>query len=121
MGSPKKYSKSIDIWAIGSIFAEMVIRKPLFFGDSEIDQMFNICKILGTPNEDTWLPCDECQDCSFFPKYPAKNLADLIPGLEPEGLDLLSQFLQIDPSKRISAKDALSHPYFDSIVNRNKE
>jgi len=46
-----EYSTPIDIWAIGCIFVEIVTKKPLFEGDSEIDQLYRIFRILGTPNE----------------------------------------------------------------------
>jgi serine/threonine protein kinase len=45
------YCTPVDIWAIGCIFVEMVTRKPLFPGDSEIDQLMRIFRVLGTPNE----------------------------------------------------------------------
>jgi serine/threonine protein kinase len=120
LGSPK-YSTPIDVWSIGCIFAEMVTRKPLFPGDSEIDELYKIFAIMGTPNEQTWPGVTDFPDYSeaTFPRWPAKNLADLVPGLEPEGIDLLCQMLQMVPSKRISAKDALSHPYFSSLTTRN--
>ena len=53
LGSPK-YSCPIDIWSIGTIFAEMVNRRPLFQGDSEIDQLFRIFRVLRTPTEELW-------------------------------------------------------------------
>ena len=53
LGSPK-YSCPIDIWSIGTIYAEMVNRRPLFQGDSEIDQLFRIFRVLKTPTEDLW-------------------------------------------------------------------
>ena len=53
LGSPK-YSCPIDMWSIGTIFAEMVNRRPLFQGDSEIDQLFRIFRVLRTPTEELW-------------------------------------------------------------------
>ena len=50
----KQYSTPVDIWSIGCIFSEMAMLKPLFPGDSEIDQLFKIFQVLGTPNEETW-------------------------------------------------------------------
>jgi cyclin-dependent kinase 2 len=50
----KQYSTPVDLWSIGCIFAEMAMLKPLFPGDSEIDELFKIFQILGTPNEETW-------------------------------------------------------------------
>ena len=50
----QKYSCPIDIWSLGTIFAEMINKKPLFQGDSEIDQLFRIFRVLTTPTEETW-------------------------------------------------------------------
>jgi serine/threonine protein kinase len=50
----KHYSTAVDMWSLGCIFAEMVNRHPLFPGDSEIDEIFRIFRILGTPNEEIW-------------------------------------------------------------------
>ena len=49
-----KYSCPVDIWSIGCIFAEMANKRPLFQGDSEIDQLFRIFRVLRTPNEEIW-------------------------------------------------------------------
>ena len=49
-----KYSCPVDMWAIGTILAEMFNKKPLFLGESEIDQLQKIFLILGTPTEDSW-------------------------------------------------------------------
>nr|XP_012634307.1 cyclin-dependent kinase 3 isoform X1 [Microcebus murinus] len=111
----KFYSTAVDVWSIGCIFAEMVTRKALFPGDSEIDQLFRIFRTLGTPSEATWPGVTQLPDYKgTFPKWPSKGLEEIVPSLEPEGKDLLVQLLQYDPSRRISAKAALAHPYFSS-------
>ncbi|XP_061370454.1 cell division control protein 2 homolog isoform X1 [Gastrolobium bilobum] len=110
------YSTPVDIWSVGCIFAEMVNRRPLFPGDSEIDELFKIFRILGTPNEDTWPGVTSLPDFkSTFPKWPPKDLATVVPNLEPAGLNLLSSMLCFDPSKRISARSAVEHEYFKDI------
>ncbi|XP_012893230.1 PREDICTED: cyclin-dependent kinase 3 isoform X3 [Dipodomys ordii] len=109
----KFYSTAVDIWSIGCIFAEMMTRKVLFPGDSEIDQLFHIFRTLGTPNETTWPGVTQLPDYkSSFPKWPSRRLEEIVPNMEPKGKDLLMQLLQYDPSQRISAKMALAHPYF---------
>ncbi|KAK2495869.1 hypothetical protein MC885_006824 [Smutsia gigantea] len=109
----KFYSTAVDVWSIGCIFAEMVTRKALFPGDSEIDQLFRIFRTLGTPNEATWPGVTQLPDYKgSFPKWTRKGLEEIVPNLDPEGKDLLVQLLQYDPSRRISAKSALAHPYF---------
>ncbi|KAL9329097.1 hypothetical protein ACSQ67_004100 [Phaseolus vulgaris] len=122
LGSPR-YSTPVDIWSVGCIFAEMVNQRPLFPGDSEIDELFKIFRILGTPNEDTWPGVTSLPDFkSAFPKWQPKDLKTVVPNLEPAGLDLLSciyvvfqRMLHLDPSKRITARSALEHEYFKDI------
>ncbi|KAB0400700.1 hypothetical protein E2I00_008326, partial [Balaenoptera physalus] len=92
-----------------------VTRKALFPGDSEIDQLFRIFRTLGTPSEAMWPGVTQLPDYKgSFPKWTRKGLEEIVPHLEPEGKDLLMQLLQYDPSRRISAKAALAHPYFSS-------
>ncbi|XP_055098159.1 cyclin-dependent kinase 3 isoform X4 [Symphalangus syndactylus] len=111
----KFYTTAVDIWSIGCIFAEMVTRKALFPGDSEIDQLFRIFRTLGTPSEDTWPGVTQLPDYKgSFPKWTRKGLEEIVPNLEPEGRDLLMQLLQYDPCQRITAKTALAHPYFST-------
>uniref|UniRef100_A0A9L0I8X6 cyclin-dependent kinase n=1 Tax=Equus asinus TaxID=9793 RepID=A0A9L0I8X6_EQUAS len=111
----KFYSTAVDVWSIGCIFAEMVTRRALFPGDSEIDQLFRIFRTLGTPTEATWPGVTQLPDYKgSFPKWTRKRLEEIVPNLQPEGQDLLMQLLQYDPSRRISAKAALAHPYFSS-------
>ncbi|KAL1780238.1 cyclin-dependent kinase 3 isoform X1 [Sigmodon hispidus] len=112
----KFYSTAVDVWSIGCIFAEMVTGKPLFPGDSEIDQLFRIFRTLGTPSEATWPGVSQLPDFkNSFPKWTRKGPEEIVPSLGPEGKDLLlSQLLQYDPSQRISAKTALAHPYFST-------
>ncbi|KAG5029153.1 hypothetical protein AAZX31_05G113800 [Glycine max] len=112
----RQYSTPVDIWSVGCIFAEMVNQRPLFPGDSEIDELFKIFRIMGTPNEDTWPGVTSLPDFkSAFPKWQPKDLKNVVPNLEPAGLDLLSSMLYLDPSKRITARSALEHEYFKDI------
>ncbi|XP_039246275.1 cyclin-dependent kinase 3 isoform X2 [Pipra filicauda] len=107
------YSTPVDIWSIGCIFAEMMTRKALFPGDSEIDQLFQIFRTLGTPTEVTWPGVTQLPDYKgSFPRWPKKEMKDIVPNLDRDGRDLLTQLLLYDPSKRISAKAALNHQYF---------
>ncbi|KKK16330.1 hypothetical protein P175DRAFT_0109745 [Aspergillus ochraceoroseus IBT 24754] len=109
----RQYSTGVDMWSCGAIFAEMCTRKPLFPGDSEIDEIFKIFRLLGTPDEATWPGVTSFPDFKpTFPKWKREEARNLVPGLEEDGLDLLEALLEYDPAHRISAKQACMHPYF---------
>ncbi|KAG4302139.1 hypothetical protein PCK1_001411 [Pneumocystis canis] len=122
----RQYATALDIWSIGCIFAEMATKKPLFPGDSEIDEIFRIFRILGTPDENSWPGITSYPDFkATFPKWSPKNLSELITELDSDGIDLLQKCLRYYPAERISAKKALDHPYFNDfyykILCENKE
>lgn len=110
------YAPPVDVWAIGTIFVEMVTKRPLFPGDSEIDQLFKIFRQLGTPNEQLWPGVTQLQDWnSSFPQWPRLTTNKMASTLDPAGLDLLEKLLLYTPKDRISAKEALNHAYFDDL------
>lgn len=110
------YSTPVDIWSVGCIFAELCTCKPLFPGDSQIDQIFKIFQILGTPDDSSWPNVSSLGHYKpTFPKFKPCSLEMLFPSIEPKGLDLLKKMLILNPESRISAKKALNHPYFDEL------
>ncbi|XP_017075638.2 cyclin-dependent kinase 1 [Drosophila eugracilis] len=112
LGSPR-YSCPVDIWSIGCIFAEMATRKPLFQGDSEIDQLFRMFRILKTPTEDIWPGVTSLPDYkNTFPCWSTNQLTNQLKNLDANGVNLIQSMLIYDPVHRISAKDILEHPYF---------
>ncbi|CAK8683000.1 cyclin-dependent kinase 2-like [Clavelina lepadiformis] len=112
----KYYSIAVDIWSIGCIFAEMVHKKTLFPGDSEIDQLFRIFRTLGTPSEDIWPGVTSLPDFkSKFPNWPPQSLSKILPELDEVGCNLLEKMIAYDPTQRISAKSALLHHYFQDV------
>jgi cyclin-dependent kinase len=116
MGS-RKYSTPVDVWSIGCIFAEMANGRPLFAGTSENDQLDRIFRLLGTPNTDVYPQINDLPDYKpDFAVYerPA-NLSAMVPAMDANGCELLLHMLQYDPAQRISAQDAMSHPYFDDL------
>lgn len=112
----RHYSTAVDIWSLGCIFAELVLKHSLFPGDSEIDQIFRIFRTLGTPNETMWPGVNGLPDWKpNFPQWKSQTLEKVVPGLCADGIDLLQKMLEYDPARRISAKQALLHPYFDDL------
>jgi len=116
LGDPR-YSTPIDIWSAAAIFAEMFTRQPLFPGDSEIDELYKIFMIMGTPTEEVWpgvrsLPYWK----DIFPNWTKQNWQTTFPTItDPDALDLLDKMLVYDPVRRISAKAALQHRYFADV------
>ena len=108
------YSTPVDLWAVACIVAEMSSLAALFPGDSEIDQLFRVFRVLGTPTDATWPGIRACRDYSAsFPLWPhVPSLAGLLPHLPPAGVALVESLLQYDPSRRQSAREALTHEYF---------
>ncbi|GLJ38299.1 hypothetical protein SUGI_0779700 [Cryptomeria japonica] len=109
------YSTPVDMWSVGCIFAEMSRMHALFQGDSELQQLLHIFRYLGTPNEDVWPGVTKLRDWHAYPQWKQQDLSLAVPDLEPNGVDLLSKMLIYEPSKRISAKKAMQHPYFDDL------
>lgn len=111
------YGPAVDIWSLGCIFYEMITKKVLFPGDSEIDQLFKTFRVLGTPNETQWNDISKLPYYKTnFPQWQSKDLKKL---LNCEGAsDLLSKMLVYDPFKRVSAQDAMKHPYFEDLAKR---
>ncbi|XP_033835880.1 cyclin-dependent kinase 1 [Periophthalmus magnuspinnatus] len=111
-----RYSTPVDVWSTGTIFAELATKKPLFHGDSEIDQLFRIFRTLGTPSNEVWPEVESLPDYkNTFPKWKPGSLASMVKNLDKNGLDLLSKMLIYNPPKRISAREAMTHPYFDDL------
>ncbi|KAH7463873.1 Extracellular signal-regulated kinase 1 [Phytophthora ramorum] len=123
-----KYTREVDVWSMGCIFAEMMSRKPLFPGQDYIDQLHLIMNALGAPNDQELYFLTNARARKFmnaeFQKRgpnPTKPLAHMFTDSPPDALDLLQKMLVIDPNKRISVDEALAHPYMASIRNVEDE
>jgi len=115
LGCPR-YATPVDMWSVGCIFAEMATKRPLFHGDSEIDQLFRIFRTMGTPTEEVWPGVTSLKAYkNTFPCWKRNVCRALVPQLDDVGLDLLEKMLIYDPQKRLNAKSAVLHPYFDDI------
>uniref|UniRef100_UPI003AAF8E1D serine/threonine-protein kinase MAK-like isoform X1 n=2 Tax=Centroberyx gerrardi TaxID=166262 RepID=UPI003AAF8E1D len=108
------YSSPIDIWAVGCIMAELYTLRPLFPGNSEVDEIFKICQVLGTLKKPDWPEgYNLAASMNFrFPKCVPTSLRSLIPNASNEAITLMKDMLQWDPDKRPTAVQALRYPYF---------
>ncbi|KAJ3121884.1 Mitogen-activated protein kinase [Nowakowskiella sp. JEL0407] len=117
MLSFKSYSKAIDLWSVGCIFAELLGSRPLFKGKDYVDQLNQILSILGTPDDATLrrIGSERAQlYIKSLPKMPKVSFAKLYPKASEQALDLLERLLYFDPAKRITVDEALSHPYLEA-------
>ncbi|KAK6152210.1 hypothetical protein DH2020_014845 [Rehmannia glutinosa] len=121
----KEYSCAIDMWSVGCIMAELLLKQVLFRGTSELHQIGNIFTLLGTPDDVSWPGFSNFPGSSIFQfaKQPYNDQLRLkfaidasdssgAPLLTERGFDLLKKLLAYDPHKRISAKVALDHNWF---------
>ncbi|VDK26095.1 unnamed protein product [Taenia asiatica] len=114
------YGCGVDMWSMGCIFAELVTGDPLFCGDSGIDQLFHIFRIMGVPTEESWPGVTMLQDYNFnsFPSWYQNRLSSrnkIVRALDAKGFDLLTMLLRYDPLSRMFAQRALLHPYFGNL------
>lgn len=97
---------------------ELILGKPLFLGDCASDQLVEIIKILGTPNDEDFLSFRSVYKNVKFPNIKPITLNKLISNnSSKESIDLLDKLLQFNPKKRIKLCSALLHNYFDDIRN----
>ena len=118
----KFYSLGVDMWSIGCIFTELARRRPLWPGDSEIDMLYKIFRLLGTPNETVWPGVSKLPDYNpEFPTWPRQKLIKSCGPLEAKAVDLLGAMMIYDPARRITARKALAHPYFAGVAAPRNE
>ncbi|CAD8191035.1 unnamed protein product [Paramecium pentaurelia] len=114
------YGTGVDIWAVGCIMAECLIGRPLLAGDSQVDMLFKMMELLGTPTDNSYVGLSKLPHFKVtFPKFIGKDLIEVIPVLEHDrkALEILQSMLQFNPGKRPQAKELLKHNWFDDIRN----
>lgn len=110
--SASQYGAAVDIWSLGCIFAELMLRMPYLPGDSDIDQLAKIYHARGTPTDETWPARKSLPTYVEFSATPTPDHKQLFTASSPESLKLLDQMLMLDPLKRPTAHQILEHAYF---------
>jgi len=119
-----EYSKPVDVWSVGCIFAELIQRKPYFAGDDYIDQLTIISKKLGKLPESELDFVTSEKAKRFMQKLPNDSpppLSAQFPNTPPNALDLMRRMLSIRPRKRITVEDSLAHPFFAQLHSPDDE
>lgn len=119
-----KYTKNIDIWSVGCIFAEILSGRPLFPGRNVVHQLELITDLLGTPNAEEVAKVRNEKARRFLsqmrPKPPVP-FTQKFPKAHPAAMKLLERLLAFDPMQRPSAEEALEDPYFAGLHNPARE
>lgn len=110
------YTTNIDIWSTGCVMAELMLGQPLFPGESGIDQLVEIIKVLGTPSREQIKTMNPNYMEHKFPQIKPHPFSKVFrPRTAPEAIDLVSKLLEYTPEARSSAIEALAHPFFDEL------
>ncbi|KAK4164909.1 kinase-like domain-containing protein [Cladorrhinum sp. PSN259] len=112
----RHYSGAVDIWSVGMVFAELIIRSAYLPGNTEVEQIALICKQIGTPTEDNWPGVTQLREYTvpseIVPVWGKEAYMSRFGAVGSEGVDLLVKTLVLDPKKRITAKEMLEHRWW---------
>ena len=108
-------ARALDVWSLGVTLAELAALSPLFPATCEVDLMRRIFRARGSPPAGSGLRARP-HFSAAFPRWPPRALA--LPGVAPGAVALLASLLEIEPERRLSAAQALRHPFFDASPER---
>ncbi len=109
-----KYTKGVDMWSLGCILAELLLGKPVFPGTSTLNQLDRVMEVTGRPSQDDIDAINSPLAVTMLESLPPtkpKRLRDMFPTASDDALDLIKNLLLFNPGKRLTAEQALKHPY----------
>jgi len=114
----KHYTEAVDLWSVGIIFAELMLRVPYLPGRDDVDQIDVTFKALGTPTEDNWpnvtsLPL--YNNLNFYPVPSRQELRNRFLAATESALDLMCGLTELNPSNRWNTEKALLSKYFTDL------
>eukprot|EP00928_Gymnodinium_smaydae_P082076 TRINITY_DN654_c0_g3_i1.p1 TRINITY_DN654_c0_g3~~TRINITY_DN654_c0_g3_i1.p1 ORF type:complete len:468 (+),score=130.06 TRINITY_DN654_c0_g3_i1:135-1538(+) len=118
------YTKGVDLWSVGCILGELLSGKPIFPGTSTMNQLDRIMEVTGRPSPEDIEAIKSPFAATMLESLPMSRprpLQEMFPTASQEALDLLRQCMQFNPSKRLSATEALRHPYVLQFHNPEDE
>ncbi|XP_022105463.1 cyclin-dependent kinase 7-like [Acanthaster planci] len=108
------YGVGVDMWALGCILAELLLRLPFLPGESDLDQLTRIFQTLGTVTEEQWPGMTLLPDYIEFKKFPGTPLHDIFSAATDDLLEVIAALLCVNPTKRCTASQALKMKYFSN-------
>ncbi|XP_023861495.1 mitogen-activated protein kinase 14A isoform X2 [Salvelinus sp. IW2-2015] len=118
------YNMTVDIWSVGCIMAELLTGRTLFPGTDHIDQLKLIMLLVGMPEPELLMKISSESARNYInslPQMPKRNFSDVFIGANPQAVDLLEKMLVLDTDERITAAEALAHPYFSQYHDPDDE
>ncbi|KAL1445873.1 hypothetical protein WDU94_003545 [Cyamophila willieti] len=108
----RMYGVGIDMWAVGCIICELLLKAPFLPGESDLDQLTRIFQTLGTPSEETWPGVTKLQDFIQFKVFPGIPLNEIFTAAGDDLLQVISSLLCLNPAKRTNCTQTLKMDYF---------
>lgn len=111
----RMYGPGVDVWAVGCILAELLLRVALFPGDTDLDQMSKIFQVTGTPDETTWPGVSSLPDFITFKPMPGTPLQHIFTAADDDLIHVMQSMLALDPNNRLDCDQLLRQPFFSNL------